>query len=133
LESYLTQQYVNSCGLKIQILALPKWPVALSTQFGTNDSAAYGWIYSYLHPVSGAATRPAVTLDAIALKKKFYEDQLKALAKEEQKLIDAKALKLIPCYDGKGVLIKKEGNQMALLLEDAQELVEKLTDFLTQP
>jgi len=29
--------------------------------------------------------------------------------------------------------IKKEGSQMALLLEDAQELVEKLTDFLTKP
>jgi hypothetical protein len=56
----------------------------LSSQFGTNDSAAYGWIYSYLHPVSGAAPKPAVTLDTIALKKKFYEDQLKALTKEDK-------------------------------------------------
>jgi hypothetical protein len=73
------------------------------------------------------------TLETISEKRKALEAQLKALQEQEQKLIEAKALKLTPCYDGMGVLIKKEGNQMALLLEDAQELVEKLTDLLTKP
>jgi hypothetical protein len=48
-------------------------------------------------------------------------------------MIEAKALKLSYCWNGSGVLVKKEQNQMALLLEDAQELAEKLTDFLTKP
>jgi hypothetical protein len=53
--------------------------------------------------------------------------------RRRQKLIEAKALKLSYCSNGSGVLIKKEHNQMALLLDDAQELAEKLTDFLTKP
>ena len=37
---------------------------------------------------------------------------------------------LIPCFEGKGVLIKKEGSQIGLHLEDARELVEKLIEYL---
>jgi hypothetical protein len=55
---------------------------------------------------------------------------LKALEEQEQRLIEAKALKLIPCFEGKGVLIKKEGSQIGLHLEDARELVEKLSEYL---
>ena len=55
---------------------------------------------------------------------------MKALQEQEQRLIEAKALKLIPCFDGKGVPIKKEGSQMALMLEDASELAEKLVNYL---
>lgn len=76
------------------------------------------------------ATQTVKSLDTIAAKRKFLEEQLKALQAEEQKIFEAKMLKLSPCFDGKGVLIKKEQNQMALLLEDARELVEKLVDYL---
>jgi hypothetical protein len=93
--------------------------------------AAYQAVYNHNHSVGAQVAAVPKSLDAIATKKKLLEAQLKAL--QEQRLIEAKALKLIPCFDGKGVLIKKEGNQMAPLLEDAQELVEKLTDFLTKP
>ncbi|HXY08020.1 MAG TPA: hypothetical protein VEI52_09230 [Terriglobales bacterium] len=70
------------------------------------------------------------SLDAIATKKKLLETQLKALQEQEKRLIEAKALKLIPCFDSKGVLIKKEGSQIGLHLDDARELVEKLIEYL---
>jgi len=104
-----------------------------AARFNISETAGYQAVYNYNHSVSSQVAAAPKSLDAIAAKKKSLEAQLKALQEQEQRLIEAKALKLIPCYDGKGVLIKKEGNQMALLLEDAQELVEKLTDFLTQP
>lgn len=103
----------------------------LAPSWGISVDSTYGWIYNHLNPQT---EKPSpVNLDTIAAKRKFLEEQLKSLIAEEQKLIELKALKLMFCWDGKGVLIKKENSQIALSLEDAQELVGKLTEFLTQP
>jgi len=70
------------------------------------------------------------TLDVIDAQEKALQAQLQKLAADKQRLLDLKALKILPCWDGAGVLIKKENERMALRLDDARELVEKLTDFL---
>ena len=58
------------------------------------------------------------------------ERQLADIRAKKQTAIDAKKWKLVPCWEGKGVLLKKEGNQMGVLLEDAEELIILLDDYL---
>lgn len=58
------------------------------------------------------------------------ERQLADVRAKKQAAIEAKKWKLVPCWDGKGVLLKKEGNHMAVLLEDAEELIIVLDDYL---
>jgi len=58
------------------------------------------------------------------------ERQLAEVRAKKQAAIDAKKWKLVPCWDGKGVLLKKEGNQIGVLLEDAEELIVVLDDYL---
>lgn len=58
------------------------------------------------------------------------ERQLADIRTKKQVAIEAKRWKLVPCWDGKGVLLKKEGNQIGVLLEDAEELIVVLDDYL---
>ena len=72
-----------------------------------------------------------ITIDAIDAEEKVLIAQLQKLTAEKQRLLEMKALKIMSCWDGDGVLIQKENERMALRLEDAQELAEKLLDFFT--
>jgi hypothetical protein len=125
--------FLENLQIEKPTLSVAESAKLFAARFNISEAAGYQAVYNYNHSVDSQVPAVPKSLDAIATKKKSLEAQLKALQEQEQRLIEAKALKLIPCYDGKGVLIKKEGSQMALLLEDAQELVEKLTDFLTKP
>jgi Transposase len=58
------------------------------------------------------------------------ERQLADLRAKKQAAIEAKRWKLMPCWDGRGVLLKKDANQMGVLLEDAEELIVVLDDYL---
>jgi len=74
---------------------------------------------------------PVVTLESIADKEKRLEAELQKVKQEKQRLIDLKALKVVPCWEGKGILISKEGSQLALSLNDCKDLMNKLEDILT--
>jgi hypothetical protein len=58
------------------------------------------------------------------------ERQLADLRAKKEAAIEAKKWKLVPCWEGKGVLLKKESNQMGVLLSDAEELIVVLDDYL---
>jgi transposase-like protein len=82
-------------------------------------------------PVKRAAKRQSLsTLDDVAEQKKALLAQLEKLSQTEQQIIERKALKLLLCWEGQGILIEKEGNRFALALPDCQELVEKLAAML---
>jgi hypothetical protein len=72
------------------------------------------------------------TIDDIDAQEKALQAQLQKLAAEKQRLIDLKALKVLPCRNGEGVFIQKENERMTLPLADVAELTEKLMDFLPQ-
>lgn len=111
-----------------------------SKQWGVKENAAYQFLYNHLDRIKSGGEfvrgqgEPVATesLETIASRRKSLEEKLKKLEDKEQKILEAKELKLSPCLDGKGVLIKKEQNQIALLLEDAKQLVQKLTVYLAE-
>ena len=71
-----------------------------------------------------------MTLDSIAEKKKQLEAELLKLHEQEQRLIDLKSLKIVRCWEGKGILISKEGGSVALSIDDCEELVIRIDDML---
>jgi hypothetical protein len=76
-------------------------------------------------------TQSLSTLDEVAEAKKKLIAELEMVTQTERQLIERKALKLLPCWDGAGILIEKEGNRLALALPDCKELVEKLVAILS--
>jgi len=70
------------------------------------------------------------SIEQIESEEQKLERQLADLRAKKQAAIEAKQWKLLPCWDGKGVLLKKEGNQMGVMLEDAEELIVVLDDYL---
>jgi hypothetical protein len=81
--------------------------------------------------VKKAGNTPSLsTLEQIAERKKTLLAELERVTQTEQQLMQRKALKLLPCWNGTGILIEKEGNQLALALPDCKELVEKLAVML---
>lgn len=70
------------------------------------------------------------SIEQIESEEQKLERQLADLRAKKQAAIEAKQWKLVPCWDGKGVLLKKEGNQMGVLLEDAEELIVLLDDYI---
>ena len=69
-------------------------------------------------------------LDEVAEAKKKLIAELERVTQTERQLIERKALKLLSCWNGAGILIEKEGNRLALALPDCKELVEKLAAML---
>jgi len=72
----------------------------------------------------------AASLDAIALKKKELEGQLRKLEEEEQRIIEAKRLKVAKLLDG-SIQIRKETAFIVLSPGDCTELHGKLEEILT--
>jgi hypothetical protein len=98
-----------------------------------NDLRSLDGGSSYIR--SSSPVRPSTTfrdLDAVVQKRRDLEAQLFRLQQEEQRLIEMKALKIMPCWEGRGVLIQKGNERMALSPEDAKELAEKLMDYVTK-
>lgn len=134
--AFIRQMKDLNPDISMRALATP-----LAEKFGLKFDSAYNFIYNNwdraandLVPKAGRKVLPpvVVTLESIAQQRKSLEAQLAGLALEEARLIDLATLKLLPCWEGKGVLIKKEGSSFGLLLEDALDLVDKLTAYLAQ-
>jgi hypothetical protein len=88
-------------------------------------------VYSDFTALNGAKTKPPITVDSLVQQKKAIEAQIEALRLQEAAMIEAKRLKLVPCFHNEGVLITKEGEKMGLRIDDAFELVDRLTEYLT--
>lgn len=79
------------------------------------------------------APRVFLSLPTIEGKKAELQRELQRLEAEEARLRELKAVKVAFCWDGSGVVIEKETNKLALPISDAQTLIDKLTELLTQP
>jgi hypothetical protein len=101
----------------------------ISEKTGIKEMTIRNW-FSHDATMTGSK---ALSVDSIEEQEKMLKAQLASLERQKQVLIEAKALKLSPCWDGKGILISKEGERMGLKLEDARELVSKLEKYLTSP
>ena len=69
-----------------------------------------------------------VTIDAIAEQRAALEKQLQELTVREHQM---REIKLASCWDGKGILITQNQERMGIRREDAETLIDKLTEFLT--
>lgn len=74
---------------------------------------------------------PSQTLESLDQRERSLKAELDKLTADRIALLEAKAFKLLPCLAGKGVLIKKESDSLGLSLDDAYELVDKLTEYLS--
>jgi hypothetical protein len=70
------------------------------------------------------------SVEQFASEEQKLERLLADIRAKKQAAIDAKTWKAVPCLDGKGVLLKKEGTQIVVALEDAEELIAVLDAYL---
>ena len=117
----------------------------VAVEWGISTDTAYQWLvitghldriirgekFGARNSCPSAASAPK-TLGSISEKRKALEAQLAALQAEEQKLIEAKQIKLLPCWEGKGVLIQQEQSRMGFQIADIPELISKLTAFFDE-
>jgi hypothetical protein len=75
-------------------------------------------------------SNPVVSIEALASEEEALQAKLRQVQTKKQQLIEAKMLRIGP-HNGSGVVIRKEGNVLALSFSDAQELVERLIDYLS--
>lgn len=80
--------------------------------------------------LSGVGDRQPASLDTIASKKKELEEQLRKLQEEEQRIIEAKRLKVAILPDNH-ISIRKESQLIVLSPEDCADLCGKLEEILT--
>jgi DNA-binding transcriptional MerR regulator len=81
--------------------------------------------------LTSTVKRQPVSLDIIALKKKELEEQLRKLHEEEQRMIEAKRLKVAKLLDG-SIQIRKEAAFIVLSPDDCTDLYGKLEEILTE-
>jgi hypothetical protein len=91
------------------------------------DITQMGGLKALRDPLSSP---PLQSLEALDEREKALKSELDKISAERRAMIEAKAFKFLPCLEGKGVLIRKESGSLPLLLEDAHELVDKLTAYL---
>ena len=106
----------------------------IAAQLGINPMS----VYYHIKGRTNKRTQPAPvqTLESISQEEKDLLAQLERLTQKKNQLIEAKRLKLVPCWqdrEERGILISKESNKLALSIADCHELVGKLTDMLTSP
>ena len=89
-------------------------PTSLGTSSGTRPSI-----------------KPALTVESLSAEERELQTRLDEIQRKRQQLIEAKALKIGPC--SQGIRIEKEGNILTLSFADAEQLIEKLSDYLTAP
>lgn len=80
--------------------------------------------------LTSTGKREPVSLDTIALKKKELEEQMRKLQDEEQRIIEAKQLKVAKLPDGL-IQIRKETAFIVLSSDDCKDLCGKLEEILT--
>jgi transposase-like protein len=89
-----------------------------------------GWLKEPELQAKHAATKTPTTVEQFESEEEKLERQLKEIRAKKQAAIEAKKWKFLPCWDGKGVLFKKEQNQMGITIADAEELIVALDDYL---
>ncbi len=119
--------------LKLQGVSLPK----IAEQTGVPYQTVRNWcVDAGLHTVTVQKARgeikAASTVESLSQEEQALEAQLRELQAKKQRLIEESALKLVPCFDGTGVVIKKQIQTLSLSFADANELVEKLMDYLSE-
>ena len=72
-----------------------------------------------------------VTVDSLVQQKKAIEAQIEALRLQEAAELEAKRLKVQTRQDRVSILIAKGSEKMILHHDDAFELVDRLTEYLT--
>jgi hypothetical protein len=78
-----------------------------------------------------AVSKPtSATIESIDAKKAALLEQLKALDTQRQRIIEEKALRIIPAIEGNGLVIKQGGASLLLSFEDALKLTELLPAYL---
>jgi hypothetical protein len=106
----------------------------IAEEMGCTYQTVCAVLRSFDHPATTAGRTHRIqglsTLDEVAERKKTLLAELERVTQTERQLIERKALKLLPCWEGAGILIEKEGNRLALALPDCKELVEKLAAML---
>ncbi len=122
-----------------QILALKRQGLSI-TEIARRTGVVYQTAYGYcvnagLHIPTSSGTRPsikpALTVESLSREEQELQAKLHDIQRKRQQLIEAKALKIGSC--SQGVRIEKEGNILALSFADAEQLIEKLSDYLTAP
>jgi hypothetical protein len=68
--------------------------------------------------------------EALQQQQVALQQQLQELQAKKRLLVEAKTLKIEP--SGEGVLLKKAGNVLPLTFPEAQELLTRLTDYLSE-
>jgi len=102
------------------------------TQIAEQLNISYQSVCAHLREdKSKESSPPVVTLENLAVKEKQLEAELQRVQQERQRLIELRALKVVLCWEGKGILISKEGDRLALSLDDCTDLVTKLEEILT--
>jgi hypothetical protein len=87
-------------------------------------------VHSDFNVLNGAKAKPAVTRASLEAQKIALEAQIETLRQQEAAALLAKQFRFDPRTDGR-ILIRKDGQQMHLCPDDAFELVDKLTEYLT--
>ncbi len=82
---------------------------------------------------ASSSIKPAMTVESLSTEERELQAKLEDIKRKKEQLIEAKALKIGPWFGNQGVRIEKEGNVLALSLADAEQLIEKLSDYLTAP
>ncbi|SRR5258708_732006 len=118
------------CKLKRQGMSFPQIEKQTGVPYQTVRNIC---IEAGLHFVAERTEIKAVpTVESISQQQQALEAQLRELQAKKQRLIEENALKISPCFDGKGVVIKKHIQTLSLSFADANELVEKLVDYLSE-
>jgi len=134
IESVPSVSYDNKreeiCKLKRQGVPLPRIAEQTGVPYQSVRSIC---IEAGLHTVTERTEIKAVsTVESIAQQEQALEAQLRELQAKKQRLIEENALKFVPCFDGKGVVIRKHVQSLSLSFVEAEELVEKLVDYLSE-
>jgi len=103
---------------------------AISDQLGVSYPTICTWSSDPRLQAIHAKTKVPVTVEQFETEEEKLERQLAEVRAKKQAAIEAKKWKFLPCWNGKGVLLTKEGNQLGVTLDDAEELVVMLDSYL---
>jgi hypothetical protein len=104
----------------------------IAEKLGISYPTASNWLGDPALKAKYEASLVPKSLEDFQSEEQKLERQLADIRSKKAAAIEAKQFKFLPCWEGKGVLIKKEGNHVAFTLADAEELVIRLDDYLKQ-
>jgi hypothetical protein len=85
------------------------------------------WGFGFCSP---AAAKAKVTVESLETEEEQLRQRIAEIEQRKADLLKAKEFRLVPCYEGKGVLISKEGERMGVMLADVPDLIKRLKAHL---